>query len=229
MWPPAGGEGARGAAGCEGRRAGARRRSPAQQGGAGGLARTLRQHALAELVDHGAQREQALVDGGALLHADALGARLGHALRARQVHQREHRHQDGGGVVGLADLQVAAARLHHLRGEGVGAAGGGWVGRRRGGGRQAAALLPAGAAPAGRRRRRRRTILKTVWERELRSFILVAPVWRLLSPSSSSASTCSGLVTMSSRSPATYTPASLLSCTGSLVLPGASRSLTSSL
>jgi hypothetical protein len=57
-------------------------------------ARTCRRDALAQLVDDVAEREQALVDGGALLHADALRARLGHALRAGEIHQRERGHQD---------------------------------------------------------------------------------------------------------------------------------------
>ena len=53
---------------------------------------TLALDALAELIDDGAQREQGLVDGGALLHAQALRARLAHALAARQVHQRQRTH-----------------------------------------------------------------------------------------------------------------------------------------
>lgn len=60
---------------------------------------TLRLHALGQLVDHGAQREQALVDGRALLHALPLGPRLGDALRAGQVNQREGRYADGAKVL----------------------------------------------------------------------------------------------------------------------------------
>ena len=56
-----------------------------------------------------------------------------------------------------------------------------------------------------------RTMRNTVCERLLCTFILVAPTCRFVSPSSKSRSTSSGLVTMSSRSPATYTPFSRLS------------------
>lgn len=76
---------------------------------------------------------------------------------------------------------------------------------------------------------RQLTMRKTVCDLLLPSFILVAPMCLLASPSDSSCMTCSTDTTMSSRSPATYTPASLLSWMGSLRLSGASRSLMSSL
>jgi len=73
------------------------------------------------------------------------------------------------------------------------------------------------------------TIRNTVWLRLLALFIFVSPMWRAASPVDSSSSTCSGPVTISSRSPGTCTPASLLSWICSLVFSMASRSLMSSL
>lgn len=74
-----------------------------------------------------------------------------------------------------------------------------------------------------------RTILNTVWLRLLALFMRVSPTCRAASPVDSSSSTASGAVTTSSRSPATYTPASLLSWIWSFADSGESRSLMSSL
>ena len=73
------------------------------------------------------------------------------------------------------------------------------------------------------------TILKTVWLLLLALFILVSPICLAASPVESSSKTWSAPVTISSLSPATYTPASLLSWICSLLFSIASKSLMSSL
>lgn len=73
---------------------------------------TRNQSTLAQLVDDSAQREQALVDGCALLHADALSSCLGYALRACQVNQRECGHQDGTCIIACG---VSGTALNDLQ------------------------------------------------------------------------------------------------------------------